>query len=197
MKHFVLIQSQCIVFAILIFVSISSFSEKLQHFSLKPTQRLKNIFPISGKKFKFRKFLDCKHDLISEKRLGLCLLTSLYILLLRIICIKNTRFSLSFCQAQLVSGLLTNELQLARYELRITIYCTSYELLFIYELQVTIYCTSYEYVFPYKLGLQFIARVASYFSYTSYKLPFISRVMSYFVHTSYKLSFFARVTNNF
>ena len=28
------------------------------------------------------------------------------------------------------------------YELRVTVYCTSYELLFICELRVTVYCTS-------------------------------------------------------
>ena len=37
------------------------------------------------------------------------------------------------------------------YELRVTIYCASYELLFTYKIQVTIYCTSYELLFTYKL----------------------------------------------
>ena len=31
--------------------------------------------------------------------------------------------------------------------LRDTVYCTSYELLFVYELRVTIYCTSYKLIF--------------------------------------------------
>ena len=40
------------------------------------------------------------------------------------------------------SEFLTNELQISSYELRVTIYCTSYELLFTCELRVTIYCTT-------------------------------------------------------
>ena len=43
-----------------------------------------------------------------------------------------------------IRGFLTNEL-------RVTIYCTSYELLFTYELRVITYCTSYELVFTYVL----------------------------------------------
>ena len=43
-----------------------------------------------------------------------------------------------------IRGFLTNEL-------RVTIYCTSYELLFTYELLVITYCTSYELVFTYVL----------------------------------------------
>ena len=37
------------------------------------------------------------------------------------------------------SGFLTSELQVASYELRVTVYCMSYELLFIHELRITIY----------------------------------------------------------
>ena len=39
-----------------------------------------------------------------------------------------------------ISGFLTNELRVASYELRVNIYCTSYESLFTYELRVTTYC---------------------------------------------------------
>ena len=49
------------------------------------------------------------------------------------------------------SGFLTNELRVASYELRVTIYCTSYESLFTYELRVVTYCTSYELIFTYEL----------------------------------------------
>ena len=37
-------------------------------------------------------------------------------------------------------GFVTNELRVSIYELRVTIYCTSCELLFIYELRVITYC---------------------------------------------------------
>ena len=40
----------------------------------------------------------------------------------------------------IISGFLTNEL-------RVTIYCMSYELLFTYELRVAIYCTSCDLLF--------------------------------------------------
>ena len=59
-------------------------------------------------------------------------------------------------------GFLTNELRVTSYELRVTIYCLSCELLFTYELRVTIYYTSYELIFTYEL------RVTIYC--TSYKL---------------------------
>ena len=48
-------------------------------------------------------------------------------------------------------GFLTNELRVASYELRATIYCTSYELRFRYELRVITYCMSYELLFRYEL----------------------------------------------
>ena len=48
---------------------------------------------------------------------------------------------------KLFSGFLTNELGVASYELRVTIHCTSYELLSTYELPVTAYCTSCEFIF--------------------------------------------------
>ena len=37
------------------------------------------------------------------------------------------------------------------YELRVSVYCTSYELLFIRELQVASNCTSYELLFNYEI----------------------------------------------
>ena len=49
------------------------------------------------------------------------------------------------------SEFLTNELRVASYELQVTIYCMSSELLFKYELRVTIYCASYELLFIYEL----------------------------------------------
>ena len=49
-------------------------------------------------------------------------------------------------------------------ELRVTVYCTSYELPFTYELQVTFYCTSYKLPFACEL------RVTAYC--TNYELPF-------------------------
>ena len=49
-----------------------------------------------------------------------------------------------------IRGFLTNEL-------RVTIYCKSYELLFIYELRATIYCTSY------KLNVSSELRVTIYY----------------------------------
>ena len=58
-------------------------------------------------------------------------------------------------------GFLTNELRVTSYELRVTIYCTSCELLF---------TTSYE--------LLFIARITSYFLHTSYELLLIARFTS-------------------
>ena len=45
----------------------------------------------------------------------------------------------------ILSGFLTNELQVASCELRATIYCKRYGLLFTYELGVIIYRMSYEY----------------------------------------------------
>ena len=75
---------------------------------------------------------------------------------------------------------LTNELGVASYEFRVTIYCTSYELLFIYELRVTTYCTSYELLFTYELRV--ITYCTSYESIFTYEL----RVTIYC--TSYKLN---------
>ena len=49
-------------------------------------------------------------------------------------------------------------------ELRVTVYCTSYELPFTYELQVTFYCTSHELPFACEF------RVTAYC--TNYELPF-------------------------
>ena len=57
---------------------------------------------------------------------------------------------------------ISNQRRVTSYELRVTIYCTSYELLFTYELRVITYCTSYELIFTYEL------RVTIYC--TSYKL---------------------------
>ena len=60
------------------------------------------------------------------------------------------------------------------YELRVTVYCTSYELLFTYELQVTVYCTSYELLLSHKLRVivycqvNFYMRVRSHFLTMSY-----------------------------
>ena len=50
-----------------------------------------------------------------------------------------------------ICGFLTNKLRVGSYELRVTIYYTSNELLFRYQLRVNIYCTSYELVFTYDL----------------------------------------------
>ena len=54
------------------------------------------------------------------------------------------------------------------YELRVTVYCTSYELLFTYDLRVTVYCTSYELLFITELRAELIARVTSCFLTISY-----------------------------
>ena len=71
-------------------------------------------------------------------------------------------------------GCLISELRVS-YELWVTIYCTSYELIFIYELRVTIYCTSY-----YEL------QVTSYC--TSFKLIFTYKLRVTIYCTSYKLN---------
>ena len=42
-------------------------------------------------------------------------------------------------------------MRVGSHKLRVTIYCTSYDLFFICELRVITYCTSYELVFMYKL----------------------------------------------
>ena len=88
----------------------------------------------------------------------------------------------TFCyfekSASLFRGFLTNELQDASYQLRVSIYCTSYELLFTYELRVTIYCTSYELLFAYEL------RVIAYC--TSYELIFKYELRVTIYCTSYK-----------
>ena len=55
------------------------------------------------------------------------------------------------CQEMITSVFLTNELRVTSYDLRVTVYCTSYELLLRYELRVTIYCTSYEVLLTYEL----------------------------------------------
>ena len=59
--------------------------------------------------------------------------------------LKKWNYTGNYC------GFLTNELRVASFELRVIIYCTSYELIFTHELRVTIYCTSYELVFAYEL----------------------------------------------
>ena len=71
---------------------------------------------------------------------------------------------MTFVESTIFSGFLTNELPVTSYELQVTIYCTSYELVFVYELQVTIYCTNCELLFTYEL------RVITYC--TSYELIF-------------------------
>ena len=71
-------------------------------------------------------------------------------------------FSTYVLSFRFYGGFLTNELRVTSYELRVTIYCTSCELLFTYELVVITYCTSYELIFKYEL------RVTIYC--TSYKL---------------------------
>ena len=73
------------------------------------------------------------------------------------------KFKMSFFNsADFTRGFLTSELRVASYELRVTIYCTSYELLFTYELRVITYCTSYELIFTYELQVTIYC--------TSYKL---------------------------
>ena len=47
-------------------------------------------------------------------------------------------------------GFLIDELRVASYELRVTIYCMSYQLLFAFEMRVTVYCMSYEFLFTYE-----------------------------------------------
>ena len=78
-------------------------------------------------------------------------------------------------------GSLTKELRVASYELRVTIYCTSYELLFIYESRVTTYCMSYELLFTYEL------RVTIYC--TSYDLLFTYELRVTIYCASYELIF--------
>ena len=53
----------------------------------------------------------------------------------------------------------------------------SYELLLLHELRVIVYCKSYE--------LLFTARGMTYFLHTSYELLFIARVTSYILTMSY------------
>ena len=45
------------------------------------------------------------------------------------------------------------ELRVFTYELRVITYCTSYELILTYELRVTIYCKSYKLNLPYELRI--------------------------------------------
>ena len=73
---------------------------------------------------------------------------------------------------------LTNELRLACYELRVTIYCVSYKLVFTYELRVITYYTSYKLLFAY--GLRVITNCAGYelILHTSCELLFIAQVTS-------------------
>ena len=87
----------------------------------------------------------------------------------------------SFTDIHLYGGLLTSELRVASYELRVTIYCTSYELLFTYELRVITYSTSYELIFTYEL------RVITFC--TSYQLLFIYELRVVTYCTSYELLF--------
>ena len=84
-------------------------------------------------------------------------------------------------QVWLPGVFLINELRVTSYELQVTIYCTSYKLLFIYELRVTIYCRSYELLFINEL------RVTIYC--TSYELPFINELRVTIYCTSSELLF--------
>ena len=94
-------------------------------------------------------------------------------------------------------GFLTNELWVACYELRVTMYCTSfklffrcelrvntywksYELLFRYELRVITYCRSYELLFTYEL------RVITYCR--TYELLFTYELRVTIYYTSYELN---------
>ena len=63
------------------------------------------------------------------------------------------------------------------HELRVIIYCTSYEPLFITRVTSYFYCTSYE--------VLFIARVTSYSLLHELRVNFHRRVTSYFLTTSY------------
>ena len=69
----------------------------------------------------------------------------------------------------------------ASYQLRVAIYCTSYELLFTCELRVTVSNTSYEFFF------KFILRVVTYC--TSYELIFVYLLQVTIYYTSYELVF--------
>ena len=82
-------------------------------------------------------------------------------------------------------GFLNNELRIASYELRATIYYTSCELHFTYELRVTIYCTSYQLHSRYEL------RVITYC--TNYGLLFTYELRVTICCTSYELFFFVLV----
>ena len=90
-------------------------------------------------------------------------------------------FNVDLNVRQLWSVFLTNELRVTSYELRVTTYCTSYELLFICKLRVTIYGTSYELLFTYEL------RVITYC--TSYELIFSYELRVTIYCTSYELNF--------
>ena len=61
------------------------------------------------------------------------------------------------------------------------------------QLRVIIYCLSYELLFTCELELLFIARVTSYFLDMSYELLLAAPVTSYFLDTSYELLLVARV----
>ena len=68
---------------------------------------------------------------------------------------------------------LTNELRVTSYELRVIIYCSSYELIFTYELRVITYCMSYELIFIYDL------RITIYCTSYKWKLSYELRVHIY------------------
>ena len=110
---------------------------------------------------------------------------SVYFGIIAFSCLSSTKSCLrfiliSFSREIKGCGFLTNELRVSRYDLQVTIYCTSYELLFTYKLQITIYCTSYDLLFTYEL------QVITYC--TSYELIFMYELRVTIYCTSYKLN---------
>ena len=64
------------------------------------------------------------------------------------------------------------KVKLVIFELRVTIYCTSYEFLFTYNIRLINYCTSYELIFgvSYELVLLHELQVNFYIGVASYYL---------------------------
>ena len=91
----------------------------------------------------------------------------------------------------LQSGFLTKKLQVASYELRVTIYCRGCKLLFTYKLRVTIYGTSYKSVFA---QISFCICVTSYCLVHELQGTSYIRVSSYYLFHKIRVNCYVRVT---
>ena len=91
----------------------------------------------------------------------------------------------TFYLARERDGFLTNELRVTSYELRVTIYCTSFKLLFRCKLRVNTYCTSYE--LPFRYELRVITYCRSYELLFTYKLRVITYCRTYELLFTYEL----------